>query len=390
MGTPCYLLHIRDASENSGAVSSVTHDAIYHSCGFDHPFMAWSSLLFGIKKLANYLDQLIHACSFVHNNAVHTFIFINKGAYNASAFGRGYSFGLLAFSTFLERLHAGAPMEDDDAANVRYWRRMAIVSGSPVGLLVVMLAIYWWFLCCRNGFCSWLCNDCPNYMCIPCMKFGVPFFGVSFRDLCCPVVSNRPDHAHAPGCKRVCHRLPCFAPLTKDVSKGCHAPYPRNNAFRARMLIRVTCILLMAMNYCVLQSRDVVQSSSNKVAAAAARFGDQFLELEEHARHLNESAGLILARSAEAMRSDSPTSYPTVTSMPSPGPSRLPTLVPSPHPSRVPTIKPTADPTLAPAPSPTFAPSWLPTLEPSPVPSASLIDVYEPDGSVSSINLRRL
>ena len=119
MGTPCYLLHIRDASENSGAVSSVTHDAIYHSCGFDHPFMAWSSLLFGIKKLANYLDQLIHACSFVHNNAVHTVIFINKGAYNASAFGRGYSFGLLAFSTFLERLHAGAPMEDDDAANDR-------------------------------------------------------------------------------------------------------------------------------------------------------------------------------------------------------------------------------------------------------------------------------
>ena len=218
------------------------------------------------------------------------------------------------------------------------------------------------------------------------MKFGVPFFGVSFRDLCCPVVSNRPDHAHAPGCKRVCHRLPCFAPLTKDVSKGCHAPYPRNNAFRARMLIRVTCILLMAMNYCVLQSRDVVQSSSNKVAAAAARFGDQFLELEEHARHL-ASAGQS-ARSAEAMRSDSPTSYPTVTSVP-PDPRgcrRLCIAAPvaraDDQANRRPNACPSAIADLRPELATHTGAESRPFGEP--------IDVYEPDGSVSSINLRRL
>ena len=306
--------------------------------------------------------------------AVHTFIFINKGAYNAWLSGAGtasaYSRSRPSWSgCTLARLWRRR------CRNVRYWRRMAI-ERPPVGLLVVMLAI-WWFLCCRNGFC--ILQRLSELHVHPCMKFGVPFSVELPRPLL-PRSDNRPIMP-TPRAVSACSAV--LAPLTKDVSKGCHAPYPRNNAFRARMY---PCDLHSAHGHELLRAA-VTRRRAVLIEQGGGRGGALWrpvLELEEHARHLNESAGLILARSAEAMRSDSlpPTQRRACLRDPR-GCRRL---------CRRRTRRACRDqanrrPNACPA-RPTFAPSWLPTLEPSSL--ASLIDVYEPDGSVSSINLRRL
>ena len=152
-------------------------------------------------------------------------------------------------------------------------------------LLLLLLFIYWWFLCCRNGCCSWFFNGCPNYMCIPCTKLGC-------RDLFCPVVHDRPDHEHGASCKVFCGKcVSCGTPVTKDTSKGCHAPWPRNKPTMASKFVFLLCtIAILLPNLFCLFARDNVQASADKVAEAAIKLGNQFWSLEEYALALNESA----------------------------------------------------------------------------------------------------